>query len=57
MLLVSTLVLLEGDPLLMCDEVVPTLLEAPPLNRRFTSSSSVPAQHQHDRQTDGLVLA
>lgn len=53
MLLVSMLVLVEKDAVLMCGEVVLPLLEAPPLNRRFTSSSSVPVQHQLAiRQTD-----
>lgn len=57
MLLVSMLVLLERDPVLMCDEVLLTPPEAPPLNRRFTSSSSVPAQQQLTiRPTDSSYL-
>lgn len=57
MLLVSMLVLVERAPVLMCDEVGLALLEAPPLSRRFTSSSSVPAQHQLTiRQTDWSQL-
>lgn len=59
MLLVSMLVLVVRAPvLMMCDELGLALLEAPPLSRRLTSSSSVPVQHQPtDSQTDGLVPA
>lgn len=61
MLLVSTLVFMGMGPVLLWDEMrlapAPALAEAPPpLSRRFTSSSSVPAQrswHQAAERVPG----